>query len=167
MSRSETVVGLHRRADSGAVDPHARDLLDGVDAVLAGWVVGQVERVMLAWRGEIPPEVASAAVAAGEQARRHTVTTLAALLDQDVDDQRQTPLTLLRAAVRYPTAVLADAGVPPVERDAFAVRAFPQDLYDLSPASYADIDPALVGPGLAWGAAKAMAHRRRHAPPAS
>ena len=148
------------------MDPHARDLLDGVDAVLAGWVVGQVERIMLAWRGEIPPEVASAAVAAGEQARRHTIPTLAALLDQDVDDQRQTPLTLLRAAVRYPTAVLADAGVPPVEREPFTVRAFPQDLYDLSPASYADIDPALVGPGLAWGAAKAMAHRRRHAPPA-
>lgn len=146
------------------MDRYARNLLDGVDAVLASWVVGGVERIMLAWRGEVPPEVASAAVTAGEEARRSTVPALAALLDQDVDEQRQTPLTLLRAAVRFPTAVLASAGAPPVERDPFAARAFPHDLYGLSPASFADIDPALVGPGLAWGAAKAMAHRRRHVP---
>ncbi|MEO7555966.1 MAG: hypothetical protein ABIV94_05100, partial [Acidimicrobiales bacterium] len=68
---------------------------------------------------------------------------------------------LLRRAVRYPTAVLAAAGVPPVVRDAFAERAFPDDDYGLTPATFADVDPALHEPGLAWGAAKAHVHLSR------
>jgi hypothetical protein len=64
--------------------------------------------------------------------------------------------------VTYPTGVLAAAGVPPAERDDFATRSFPDDAYDLTPASWVDVDPALEEPGLAWGAAKAFAHRRRH-----
>jgi hypothetical protein len=86
------------------------------------------------------------------------------LVALDIDDQRSTPLTLLRAAVRYPTEVLQAAGVPPVERDPIQIRLLPDDLYDLSPASFADVDPALREPGLMWGAAKALAHRRRHSP---
>ena len=48
-------------------------------------------------------------------------------------------------------------------RDEFAERTFPDDVYDLSPASFADVDPALHEPGLMWGAAKAhvILHRRR------
>jgi len=52
--------------------------------------------------------------------------------------------------------------MPPVQRDSFAEASFPDDDYDLAPASLADVDPDLLEPGLAWGAAKAMAHRRRH-----
>jgi hypothetical protein len=80
-----------------------------------------------------------------------------------VDQQATGPLALLREAVRYPTAVLADAGVPPVVRDEFAVRAFPDDAYGLAPAAFADVDPSLHEPGLVWGAAKAhvvLARRR-------
>ena len=43
-----------------------------------------------------------------------------------------------------------------------AEESFPDDDYDLAPASLADVDPDLVELGVAWGAAKAMAHRRRH-----
>ena len=71
-------------------------------------------------------------------------------------------MALVRAAVRYPSEVLASAGVPPVERDEFAQRAFPEDRYDLSPATFADLDPALVNLGIEWGAAKAFEHKRRH-----
>ena len=87
---------------------------------------------------------------------------LRALLEADVDEQCTTPLAIVRAAVRYPTAMLRTAGVPPVERDDFKVHAFPGDDYDLAPASLADVDPALVDLGIAWGAWKAMAHRARH-----
>jgi hypothetical protein len=66
--------------------------------------------------------------------------------------------------VRYPTAVLLQAGVPPLERDEFDERVFPDDLYGLTPASFADIDPALVEPAVTWGAAKAWEHLRRHGP---
>jgi hypothetical protein len=88
---------------------------------------------------------------------------LRTLLETDIDAQATTPLSVLRHAVRYPTEVLRAAGVPPVRRDAFAESSFPDDDYDLAPASLADVDPDLVELGLAWGAAKAMAHRRRHA----
>jgi hypothetical protein len=34
-------------------------------------------------------------------------------------------------------------------------------VYDLTPASFADVDPALHEPGLVWGAAKAHVHLAR------
>ena len=40
-------------------------------------------------------------------------------------------------------------------RDRFAEQTFPDDVYDLVPASFADVDPSLHEPGLLWGAAKA------------
>ena len=65
---------------------------------------------------------------------------------------------MLRTLVRYPTDVLRSAGARPVTRDEFAVRNFRDDVYDLSPATFADVDPALHEPGLVWGAAKAHVH---------
>ncbi|MBV8160204.1 MAG: hypothetical protein JO265_04710, partial [Acidimicrobiia bacterium] len=65
-------------------------------------------------------------------------------------------------AVRFPAAVLAAAGVPPVRRDEQQERLFPADVYDLAPATFADVDPALADVALAWGAAKAFEHLQRH-----
>jgi hypothetical protein len=92
---------------------------------------------------------------------------LSAFAHTDVDAQASTPLSVLRAAVAAPTAVLRDAGVPPVARDRFAEERFPDDTYGLVPASVAAVDPALTDVALRWGAAKAMAHRRRHRPTSS
>ena len=108
-----------------------------------------------------------AAAAAGARARAEVGAEVRALLEQDIDEQRTTPLTLLRGAVRYPTEVLRAASVPPVERDRAQERLFPDDVYDLTPATFADVDPLLADPGLAWGAAKAFTHLRRHREPAS
>ena len=46
-------------------------------------------------------------------------------------------------------------------RDEVAVRQFPDDVYDLVPASFAEVDPELHEPGLVWGAAKAHVHLAR------
>jgi hypothetical protein len=146
------------------VDPYALALADGIEAVLPTWVVRSVVTVMTAWSGGVPADVALAAEEAGQRARVEVGGAVRELLATDIDEQRTTPLALLRAAVRYPTEVLRDAGVPGLERDAFAEDAFPDDIYDLSPARFADIDPALADVGLAWGASKAFAHKRRHAP---
>lgn len=124
-----------------------------------------MHRILSAWQAGVPdPTVLDAAREAGRRAAVEVGDAVRALVEVDIDDQRTTPLALLRAAVRYPTKVLLDAGVAPVERDPVQVRLLPDDLYDLSPASFADVDPALAEPGLVWGAAKALAHRRRHAP---
>ena len=150
--------------DAGwSIEVVAGDLARGIVAALPGWVERSVERLVLAWTQEEPTAaVRAAATNAGRQAQEDLGPKITELLTADIDEQRTTPLALLRDAVRYPTAVLRDAGVPPVERDRFAADAFPDDDYDLTPATFADLDPALADPGLAWGAAKAMAHRIRH-----
>jgi hypothetical protein len=144
----------------------ASTLADGVDLALPGWVVGCVERVYRAWAGQaLPPAVAEAAATAGRQAQADVGGAVRALLDSDMDAQRETPLTLLRMAVPYPTSVLITAAVPDVRRDEYAAVTFPDDRYGLMPATWADIDPALVEPGMAWGAAKAWVYRQRHGRP--
>jgi hypothetical protein len=149
----------------GRVDSHATALAEAVEVALPGWVERSVARILAAWQGGSPDAgVVEAAREAGRRAAAEGGGHLRKLLDADIDEQWTTPLSLLRAAVRYPTEVLAGAGVPPVERDPFRERLEPGDLYDLSPASFADVDPALAEPGMVWGAAKALAHRRRHLP---
>jgi hypothetical protein len=109
-----------------------------------------------------------AAAEAGARARAEVGPRVRRLLALDIDEQRTNPLSLLRDAVRYPTDVLRAAGVPAVEgRDDFAVRAFPDDVYDLAPATWADVDPSLQDPGITWGAWKAYTHlsRRRDQTP--
>jgi hypothetical protein len=138
------------------VEEQARALAEAIEAALPGWI----ERCLRRFDGAGRPPVDAAAVVAAAVA--DVVPRLRALLATDVDEQTTTPLALLREAVRYPTGALRAAGVPPVERDDFARARFPDDDYDLTPASWADVDPALAEPGIAWGAAKAWTHRARH-----
>ncbi len=147
------------------MEEQARALTDAIDARLAGWVERSVERMLVAHGGAADAEVMAEARRAGERARAHIVPRVRALVMADVDEQRTNPLSILRQAVPYPTEVLRQAGVPPVERDRFATDRFPEDDYDLTPASFADIHPSLLEPGVAWGAAKAWAHKQRHASP--
>ena len=141
---------------------YAQVLADGVDAVLGPWVQRSVERVHVAQLLRRPPaEVRDAALAAGAEATAVIGARVRALLTLDIDAQRTGPLALLRSAVVFPTGVLLDAGVPPVGRDEFSRTQFPDDVYDLAPAAFADIDPALHEPGLVWGAAKAHVHLAR------
>jgi hypothetical protein len=51
--------------------------------------------------------------------------------------------------------LLTNLGCAPVVRDEFDERSFPDDVYGLSPATWVDIDEALVEPGIEWGAWKA------------
>jgi hypothetical protein len=136
-------------------------LADAIEAALASWVVRSVTQRLLEWSGSIDASVLEEARAEGEKAAVEVGAEVRQLLALDVDAQRTNPLSLLRLAVRYPTEVLRAAGVPPVRRDEFAERAFPDDLYDLSPASFTDVDPSLHEPGLMWGAAKAHVHLTR------
>jgi hypothetical protein len=145
-----------------AMKEHAQALFDGIEAAVPGWVERCVERRLLDYSGAADDELMSAAAGAGLRAQAEVAASLRVLLETDIDAQATTPLSVLRQAVRYPTEVLRAAGVPPVRRDAFAESSFPEDEYDLAPASLADVDPDLVELGLAWGAAKAMVHRRRH-----
>jgi hypothetical protein len=140
---------------------YARDLADAIDAVLPSWVERSVAQVLADAGRPADASVQAAAAEAGLRARSEVGGRVRALLVLDIDEQRTGPLAILRGAVTYPTGVLRGAGVAPVTRDATATRLFPDDLYDLSPAAFADVDPALHEPGMAWGAAKAFVHNKR------
>ncbi len=144
------------------MDEHATALADAIEAALPGWVERCVRRRLEDSGRPFDASVAQATAAAGQQATDHVGRAVRSLLERDIDEQATTPLSLLRGAVHYPTGVLRQVGVPSVERDEVQERLFPDDVYDLSPSSFSDVDPALAEPGLTWGAAKAFAHIQRH-----
>lgn len=149
-------------ADAATMARAAAALADAADAALGRWVVDAVGRVLDGAGAPRDDRVLARAREAGERARAELMPRLRTLLlDTDVDEQRTTPLALLRSAVRYPTEVLREAGVAPLHRDAFAERNFPDDTYDLTPASFDDLDPSLHDPAIEWGAAKAYTHLAR------
>lgn len=146
-----------RTDDEARLTELAEGLADGIVAALPGWVA----RCIAARSVGVTVDDAVVA-AAGRRAAANVGPRVRRLLAADIDEQRTGPLALVLHAVIYPASVLSAAGVAPVERDADAVRLFPDDAYDLSPASFAELHPDLRGPGLEWGAAKAHVHRRRH-----
>jgi len=137
------------------MDAYAQALHDAAVAALPGWV----RRCVRSRASGLEVEAAEA----GRRAAREVGERLRVLLAADIDEQRTNPLSVLRGAVVYPTEVLKAAGVTPVPRDAFVERAFPDDIYNLSPASWREIDETLQEPGLIWGAwkAKQFLERRR------
>lgn len=174
-------------ARSSDVDAELRrlgaELARQICVAIPGWVEREVGRIVDAWAevdrhadtassassggvADRHDAVLVAAAAAGRRAAETAGPVLDSLLTSDVDAQRATPLQVVRELVGFPTAVLAAAGVPPLRRDPFAEQRFPDDPYGLTPASLGALDPALTEPSMAWGAAKAFAHRQRHQPPA-
>ena len=148
-------------ADAEALARYATALADRIDEAIPGWIDRSVRRV-LADQGIAVDDVVAARIRdAGRAARDDGGHRVRALLSADVDAQAGNPLAVLRSLVPHATAVLASAGARPVARDEFSVRHFPDDVYDLAPASFADVDPALHEPGLVWGAAKAHVHLAR------
>jgi len=145
------------------MDAYVQQLADAVADVVPRWltrcVIDAARRL-----GAVPtPELRADAEAMSRAAAPMVVAELNELLATDVDAQRTNPLSVLRSAVRFPTEVLERHGVPHARRDDFAVRAFPSDVYALSPATWADVDESLQEPGLIWGAwkAKTVLNRRR------
>jgi hypothetical protein len=147
--------------DAEALAGYATALADGVDRAIPAWVDRAVRSVLAAQGIPVTGDVEAGIAAAAAGARADGSPRVRALLEADIDAQRGTPLAVLRSLVPHPTAVLRSAGARPVARDEFAARNFPDDVYDLSPASFADVDPGLHEPGLVWGAAKAHVHLAR------
>jgi hypothetical protein len=152
--------GLRLLAEAGDA------IVTGVERELPGWVRRQVTRILDAW-GRTAPEVRShaerAAIDAGDAAAVRVVGELRTLLAADPSAQTATPLELVRSAYREPTGVLAAAGIPPVERDEFEERAWPDDRYGLVIATLGDLgDDELAPLHFAWGMAKATVLRARH-----
>ena len=150
-----------RAADDERLASIAAALGDALDEAVPPWIERLVVERLAAWRGDVSDAERAEARAAGEAARSDVVPRLRGLLATDVDQQAVNPLALLREVTRHARDVLARHRVPAVDRDEFSVRSFPDDLYDLAPATWSDIDPGLQEPGIAWGAAKAYIFKAR------
>ena len=143
----------------------AAAIVAGVEARVPGWVQAQVARLLDAWGragAEARAEAEAQAVEEGEAAARRVADALRRLFATDPGQQRATPLEIVRDAYREPTRVLAKAGVPPVVRDEFDERSWPDDVYALVPRTLGDLGDPELGPlHLAWGMAKATVIRAR------
>ena len=139
-------------------------ILEGVERELPGYLVRRVGWILDAWdrldaatREQADQDALAVAAIAGAR----VVTELRALFATDPVEQRSTPLEVVRRAVREPTVLLAGLGVPPVARDEFEERSWPDDVYGLTPHTLGDLgDPDLAPLHLAWGMAKARVLRR-------
>jgi hypothetical protein len=148
-------------ADARALAQYATTLADRIEQAIPGWIDRSVRRVLVD-QGIPVDDVAAARIHdAGCAARSEGGRRVRALLSSDIDAQAGSPLAVLRSLVAHATAVLESTGARPVARDEFSERNFPEDVYDLTPASFAEVDPALHQPGLVWGAAKAHVHLAR------
>jgi hypothetical protein len=141
--------------DPAASEARGRELMAAAaDAIVAGvveggerWVVDAVIRLVDAWgrldAGERAAVVREAQLAGAHGAQR-VATELRRLLALDPAEQRSTPLEVVRTLGADATAVLARAGIPPVERDEFEERIFPEDVYGIVLRSLSELEP---GPG--------------------
>lgn len=138
-------------------------LLEVLEAAIGHWVLQQVTMRVPATERAVGSPVLVAAERAAKEATTALVPRLEALLRADIDDQRGNPLGILRDAVGFVTAVLSDASVAAVDRDAQARSLHPDDVYDVTPGAFVDFGADAQQAGLEWGAAKAFVHLRRHA----
>jgi hypothetical protein len=152
------------------LDETAAAIVAGVEVWVPRWVQAQVTRLLDAW-GRVGPESRARAEAeasdVGVEAARRVATSLRELFATAPERQRATPLEIVRSVYREPTEVLAAAGVPPVVRDEFDERSWPDDIYGLVPTTLGDLgDPDLAPLQLVWGLAKATVMRARGRPEA-
>jgi len=145
-----------RPDDEAKLATFASELADAMHDALPRWVARSVSR-FVAVEGEVALRVGEVSA----QVQRDVGLAVRRLLETDIDEQRGNPLTVVRRGVGPITALLREMQATPVERDEVDERLFPDDVYGLSPASFADIDPALHEPGLRWGAAKAYVFKQR------
>lgn len=111
-----------------------------------------VVRRRLATRGTNPPPGLEGALAEGTA---WLDAALGDLLERPYREQRRGPLEVFQEAMRFPTEVLAAAGVEAPDRDPVAAGALPGDSYDLAPASSRDLGEEVWAAHLRWGAEKA------------
>lgn len=125
---------------------------------LGGWA----ERALISRA----PQSAATATATAAAFRAEVIGSLRHLVDRDIDDQRATPLQLLRASVPLLTAALVEAGLqarPGVgDRTAANDRSGDSDdPFGIAPASWAGVGEDVGEAAMVWGAAKAMVHLER------
>ena len=146
-------------AEAQLLASHANALLDALQINVERWAVnGLVSRSP----ADAHKRVQEGADRISGQVRNSVLPELVSLLGADIDHQWTSPLEIVRTLVGPITTELQALSVPAPHRDANSVALHPHDLYNITPATFADVHPSLHDLGLSWGAAKAHVHLRRH-----
>jgi hypothetical protein len=150
------------------MDEGAARILEGVEEHAAAWVLRAVTFILDAW-GRLDTSEYVAAIAhardAGAEGAERVVAELRAFFGTDVDDQRTTPLAIVRSLRIEATNVLKAAGVPAVERDRYEEQSFPDDIYGIVPKDLGELGDEDLGAALvAWGLGKSGVLRARRPP---
>lgn len=154
--------------DAERLADFAADLGGKIEQALPGWVelsvlarLGTPTHSQQAEPHHVTPKHVTAAKELGLVVLDHAGPQLRSLLSQDIDQQRSTPLTVLRGVVPHMTSFLEELGVAAPGRDGEARRLHPDDVYDLTPGGYEDFGDDVRQASLMWGAAKAHVHIQR------
>lgn len=136
-------------------------LVEAVAAALPSWLEYQLalrldHSVIDDNRTEIDRQVGHIAEAC--------VAELTELVMLPFENQRTSPLAVLRSVVAPLTDLLAALGAEPSERDQAAIDLHPSDVFDLTPGAFAEFGEDVGDAGLRWGAAKAFVHLRSRRP---
>lgn len=94
---------------------------------------------------------------------RTALEDLYQFLSTDVDEQKTSPLHILRQSTRLANDLLASSGVVLPHRDEFESSAMPDDVYGIGPLTWRDLSDDVHEAGITWGAWKAatVLSRRR------
>lgn len=141
------------------MDERSARLIQVAESVTPQWAKSLIDRFTGSSLAPVSEDPRAAII---ESVTIQTLSGLRQLLALDPEQQRTNPLTVFRRATAVITAHLEELHIPPVRRDEFEQRSFPEDIYGLYPATWADISEELVEPGLEWGAWKAAVIISRH-----
>lgn len=144
--------------DEVQLDEVPAALYEVAQRVVPGWMQ-RVAVEACATSGVDPDTIGSELDRTVDDAAADALSRLETLLATDVDEQRATPLSLLRESTVPVVAVLREHGVDPSSSVAAPGGAHGE--HALGPATWSDVDEELHGPGIAWGAWKAMTVLRR------
>ncbi len=158
----------------------ANTLVEGLERELQPWLqtlllerLATVSPLQVSPLQVSPSEESSSGADTDPTSVEHAVATTSAtvsdaivdnvrtLLETDIDEQRANPLALVRSGLGPATELLRELGVDPLIRDPFVEQSYPDDVFDLAPATFGDIHESLHEAGLMWGAAKAHVHISR------
>lgn len=157
--RSYTSAVMTRRDDDAILEPYPAALYSAVVANADAWLRRCVSKVTGG-----AAVVVSAAECDAVIARTAGVidTSLRDMLGRDPEEQRMSPLQVIRSATSELTEYLLSVGCTPVKRDEMDASMLPEDVFAFGPVTWRDLGDDVHEAGIAWGAWKAATIMSRH-----
>lgn len=145
------------------LEPYPKALFDAVCEAVPSWISRRIHEILR----DAPEASRRNVLSSLDDIMARTLDfvqrELQQLLVQDVDEQRNNPLHILRQSSAIATSALKSEGILEVVRDEFDTAALPDDVYAIGPLTWKDLSEDVHEAGITWGAWKAatVLQRRR------